>query len=214
MNGRPQAITLCSQFDTWLAAHLTDFLHHGGLLDPLRVTVAGGEAPIELRDYFLLEYGAALLAHPTLWQCGVAYLRSAPAHGLATLETVGLCARAWSVSLGWGHCTMCACLTATLDARVADGALSASQLLERVPLTTERRVADVLAVCEACQFDALATSIHRVRWGPSCPCARDCFNANAVSSVRCIASASTGPGDAGDPAWAHRHSHHALFAVG
>lgn len=97
-----QAISLCSQLDPWLTAHLTDFLHHCGLLDPVE-TVAQAAA-VDLREYCLLEYGSMLLAHPVHWQAGVAYLRSCPVMGLATLEAVRRRRHETRASEGGGPC--------------------------------------------------------------------------------------------------------------
>jgi len=62
------------------------------LFAPLRaagpVETVAQSATVDLREYCLLEYGSMLLAHPVHWQAGVAYLRSSPVLGLATLETV------------------------------------------------------------------------------------------------------------------------------
>ena len=149
-----QAISLCSQLDPWLTAHLTDFLHHCGLLDPVE-TVAQA-ATVDLREYCLLEYGSMLLAHPVHWQAGVAYLRSCPVMGLATLETVR-CRR---------HETRTPYKRGRADNVFGQCAVRgvSRQLLERVPITSAPRMLAVLTVCQECGFANLAHSIHRVRW--------------------------------------------------
>jgi hypothetical protein len=78
--------------DLWLTAHLTDFLHHCGLLDTLLLPASADGAAAatigDVRAQWLGEYGTALLADRVHWPLGVAYLRACGDVGLATLEAV------------------------------------------------------------------------------------------------------------------------------
>jgi len=75
----------CSHLPNWwMAAHLTDLLHHCGQLD----LSANASSVLDQRKYrcsfrehILLEYPEGLLTHGSLWQVGVSYLDHCPQYG-------------------------------------------------------------------------------------------------------------------------------------
>ncbi|XP_059163857.1 nuclear pore complex protein Nup85-like [Physella acuta] len=73
--------TFLSHRSWWFVSHLADVLHHCGHLDP-QILPFGSN----LREYLLLEYATALMAHKSLWQVGVDYLDFCPTFGMAYLE--------------------------------------------------------------------------------------------------------------------------------
>lgn len=71
----------------WFAAHLTDLLHHCGclkLLDNPQQLDLGNN----LHEQLLLDYGALLMSHHSLWQVGISYLDYCPKAGRAHIEMI------------------------------------------------------------------------------------------------------------------------------
>lgn len=73
-----QVIRQCSsEFrNWWLVSHLTDLLHHQGILEP-QIHNFGGT----LREFLILEYASSLISHHSLWQVGFVYLEYCPVFG-------------------------------------------------------------------------------------------------------------------------------------
>lgn len=80
-------------------AHLTDLMdkHADNPLAPPpppgfpggRVEEAPGPYSMDLREFFVLDYAARLVAHPTLWRAGLDYYATCPRMGRGCLSEVG-----------------------------------------------------------------------------------------------------------------------------
>ncbi|KAJ2676082.1 hypothetical protein IWW42_000751 [Coemansia sp. RSA 1085] len=64
----PELLLYCDQVDSWLSAHLTDMLHHIGILDSCRRVFA-----VDPREHYLLALGEQYLRHDCLWQVAIDY---------------------------------------------------------------------------------------------------------------------------------------------
>ncbi|XP_074647565.1 nuclear pore complex protein Nup85-like [Tubulanus polymorphus] len=68
----------------WFVAHLTDLLHHCGLLETQRLSCNNFGS--NFREYLLLEYASSLMTHESLWQIGADYFDYCPEYGRQYLE--------------------------------------------------------------------------------------------------------------------------------
>ena len=75
----------CSHLPNWwMAAHLTDLLHHCGQLDlsaDASSVLGQRKYRCSLREHIILEYAEGLFSHASLWQVGVGYLDFCPQFG-------------------------------------------------------------------------------------------------------------------------------------
>lgn len=66
----------------WFAAHLTDLLHHAGVL----CDADGSDKASNLREFLILEYASSLASYPGMWQFAMDYFDHCPVNGRLMLE--------------------------------------------------------------------------------------------------------------------------------